>query len=688
MNMNRLKNLHITLQYKVGDNEYDYKLCDGTENKLNFKKIRPNNVYRYYNDKFTKDEHLGKDPMEEMKKLFKNDFNLNLPSSSIFLPKLEDINSILLKDKNANRKYIDEPWSLFIDNFDDNKSYDDLPKLFTKFEEEYLEAYENQADTTKDRRGYYSYEKKIPDYITKRKQKDIFKKYAKFFNEKIDDKEIESKFITDNDYREKVISYYNVYYLLTNIFLPKDTIIVDEFYDSLLDKEVKKYIKVKSIEPMLQLAHIKTITRDQILCYFKLTFEPVSTYNKLQFNISIFDREKFNFKDKYDIPKKITTPIIDTELQKYKDYTNDIFLTRNKKSSTELYFDEKANLNKIVTNYDKLRKINLNNIVTNYDELKKINAKALTYKIKNEYEFFIFQFLFAMIDPNNNSEYKIEEDVSQEYYKYLIDNIFFKLNSTVYLKKFNSKRPYAVIQKVKINEQLTKKLNDRNNNSSNKTETTKTIPDTENSATVKYPSNDLRLKIDDKDTRYNMYIDLHVLFKKTADEKIDMKTKIQSQLKCNYNATILDELFYRLLKYNYKKNFFRDGLTVFANMSSDKDEVPPAEEFLLQDANKNANKDANKDVRNERYRDYRYGNYGLDGDDMYGPRGGKKNNKRKMNTNKCSIPKNKNNKNNKNNNLKKYKKQKYNLKKNRTFKNNKLSSSNTIKNLIKLYLKT
>jgi hypothetical protein len=293
-----------------------------------------------------------------------------------------------------------------------------------------------------------------------------------------------------------------------------------------------------------------------------------------------------------------------------------------------------------------------------------------------------------MIDPNNNSEYKIEEDVSQEYYKYLIDNIFFKLNSTVYLKKFNSKRPYAVIQKVKINEQLTKKLNDRNNNSSNKTETTKTIPDTENSATVKYPSNDLRLKIDGKDTRYNMYIDLHVLFKKTADEKIDMKTKCLSHLKCNYNATILDELFYRLLKYNYKKNFFRDGLTVFANMSSDKDEVPPAEEFLLQDANKNANKDANKDVRNERYRDYRYGNYGLDGDDMYGPRGGKKNNKRKMNTNKCSIPKNKNNKNNKNNNLKKYKKQKYNLKKNRTFKNNKLSSSNTIKNLIKLYLKT
>ena len=1092
--MNRLKKLNITLQYKVGDNEYDYELCGGTENKLNFKKIRPNNVYRYYNDEFTKDEDNDKDPMSQMKELFENDFNLNLPSSSIFLPKLEDINSILLKEKTdlieapkrfdhikilnflntlyatigvekenllnsideftkitefvenlhikprgneydnhdvrklirittnddikntigllllynndlfyyddavssfskikieilqddasndpiinilkffsklhqifylvdeqkylfyliyqilnpsndefwkknseliekknidnfinkpesrkiiytlqkktyefnkinnvliqllkddpnndffttpskyiqkktiitvkiqndtikkwlkayeellhkpattlfqdsttkqenlitwhdkfiahinikpltkeileilnrdivkilptflllfidsvdkfintinkgyelvsespqpyenlffyisqfhsltnvfanlayfeeskyeqffyndnyahrsdvikqimkilsalykktkfiidkkakdeTSRKYIDKPWSLFINNFDGNTSHVDLPNLFTKFQEEYLEAYENQADTTRDRRGYYGHsdEKKIPDYITKRKQKDIFKKYAKFFNEKIDDKELEAKFGTDNDYREKVISYYNVYYLLTNIFLPKDTIIVDDFYDSVLDKEVPKYIKVKSIEPMLQLAHIKTITRDQISCYFKLTFEPVSTYNKLRFNISIFDREKFNFKDKYDIPKKTSdATVADTglhKLQKYKDYTNDIFLTRNKKSSTELYFDEKVNLNKIVTNYDKLRKF---------------NAKTLTYKIKNEYEFFIFQFLFAMIDPNNNSEYKIKENVSQEYYKYLIDNIFFKLNSTVYLKKFNSKKPYAVIQKVKINEQLTKKLNDRNNDSSKGTATTEA---SNNSATVKYPSNDLRLKIDGLDTRYNMYIDLHVLFKKTADEQIDMKTKIQSQLKCNYNATILDELFYRLLKYNYKKNFFSDGLTAFANMSSDKDEVPPAEALLLQDANKvlnkdankdlnkdankDLNKDANKDVRDERYRDYRYGNYGYDGDDMrdrfgddmYGPRGGKKNNKRKMNINKYSIPKNKNKNKNKNNNLKKYKKQKYNSKKNRTFKNKKLSSSNTIKNLIKFYLKT
>ena len=89
--------------------------------------------------------------------------------------------------------------------------------------------------------------------------------------------------------RNKIITYYNIFYILKNILLPIDTIIYDKFVDSISKKLEYKYVRIKSIECTKQLPSIKILTGSNINVYFKIKFEEIPIKSILRFNLHIKD---------------------------------------------------------------------------------------------------------------------------------------------------------------------------------------------------------------------------------------------------------------------------------------------------------------------------------------------------------------------------------------------------------------
>ena len=127
--------------------------------------------------------------------------------------------------------------------------------------------------------------------------------------------------------RNKIITYYNIFYILKNILLPIDTIIYDKFIDSKTKKLEKKYVKVKSIECTNQLSSIKMLAGSNINVYFKIKFEDIPTKSILRFNLHI--------KDENYIQEKINEKLNSSD---FKDYGSKLFISNLNSQDNILFY--------------------------------------------------------------------------------------------------------------------------------------------------------------------------------------------------------------------------------------------------------------------------------------------------------------------------------------------------------------
>ena len=672
---NRTKLLHFISNYDEKDILYFYKVI-----LYNIKHISTALVNNIPSGDI--------DYLTEIKDM--NDFNFN--EISMILTKLASIidskneslincnfykyfMSIIKKNQDNNKKNIFENFknkkfmNLFNNKFD-KKGGEQIKKLFNTLDEDYNKVVTFNKESSSS--GFYipvneqRYLKDIrpKKYNTKEKLESIIYDYLQYI-----DKDIYNKFkknkqkliehvLQRDTLLKQIITYYNIFKLLSEIYLIQDTIIFDDT-NTIKGSSYKKLLNIK---PMLQREQdLKPIITDNTIDFiYRVIFEEIPETSLLIFNINIkyYDEKLDSYdEDSYD--------------EKYIPYSTSIYSQKNNLSDYIIY-NHQLDIKKIISQFPFL--------IQNDDLFKKV-------KPNNVKEIFLNNQLFEHINKpkfiDSSKDKDIQHGQATEHYirDNYINEVFFKKNNILFLNK-----KFYQITEAKINENITiqrARMNKHNIINIDK-DKNKSLGNY-----LAFKNIDKRLAYSNVATSLNFYLDVYCYVKNKIDEKISFNKKFESFFNCNNNANNLDILFKDLLQEYYSENTFKKLLKNNKNT----DEAPPIDKApLLEEVPDINQKQINNTKPND---DLKKFDDKIDFDDkMYFERktnyGGKKLIKKKEK--KLIIKKNKKNKkntifskmyyNNNNNNNKKLKKYTSKYHKNKRKVNLK---TKTIK-LIKYYL--
>ena len=539
------------------------------------------------------------------------------------------IDNILIDDLNVNCKpKIDEIvstnsiFSKFKDNNYENffkikkdSSYTHLTSYFDKLKENFED---NLKKDSEDARGDYS--SKIVKLNTPKEFKEILYKYGEYF-------------VSDNDYKtnnsaekfynfirsdktliNKIISYYNIYIILSEIYIVRDSII---YSSKEFEKELNsnKYRKIKKIIPCTQLSHISFNNSNKLKCYFNIEFENINNYSVVRFNTNLINIEK---------------KIIDNNKtrKKYINYGIKLFDTKSNKKEISiqtdinldsLKYDFNSLLNKNIELFKTKNPKNIKEIFFDNDLFNYVTSKY--YKKTNDINSFLSDLVYKIFF------YKNPENILYNNKFYVVDNVKiinpkeFKENKDIIKKfkeKLNKKENEAPAEGQQASaEQLSQQkvilinslknefpqLKDEIANYINKENKLREDNDFFNNNYLEFKTPDKRLSIDKIDNRYEVFLDVICFIKNSLDEKISLKKRMTCNFDCYNSANNLDSLFKILMKQYFNDNSFKRMLNPsnkgdinLINNSSIKENI---KEDLKQDIKEHLKQDIKEDLKQD-----------------------------------------------------------------------------------------
>ena len=316
---------------------------------------------KYKNNKTFFDNEIVSNNRYPIENILINDLNNNYKSK---IDEIVSTNSIFSKFKDNN-------FENFFKITRDSSIYH-LTAYFNKLKENFED---NLKKDTEEIRGDYN---KIVKLNTPKVFKEILYKYGKYFVNENDYKtnNTPEKFFnfirSDETLIKKIITYYNIYTILNDIYIIRDTIIYSK---EKFSKEVNnnQYKKIKKIIPTKQLPHISFNSSTHLKCYFHVEFENINNNSIIRFNTNLINIEKqlinnskskkyinygINLFDK-NINKKDILINTNIDLNSFKyDFDTllnkniEIFKTKKPKTCKEIFFDNDL-FNYVLNNYKK-----------------------------------------------------------------------------------------------------------------------------------------------------------------------------------------------------------------------------------------------------------------------------------------------------------------------------------------------
>jgi hypothetical protein len=497
--------------------------------------------------------------------------NLDLSQKSKFYTKVMKIKKDKEKEEQKQENIFEEFKNKnFMKLFDiNNENGRQIKKLFNILDEDYdkvstfnKDLYSSSSLNSRDIDEYNS--KKPKYYNNKEKLESIIYDYAQYIDKDIYNKLKKNKKDLINHITQRVkpfkqiITYYNIFKLLTELYIIKDTIIFNTILRG------SPYKKILNIEPMPQPKLYPSFRG--IVFIYSVTFEDIPETSLLRFNINIINNdeklisnEKKEDKDKKQTSESKKEEDEDTYVEKYIPYSSSIYSQKNDLSEYIIY-NHRLDVKKIISQFPFLIK---NDVL-----FKKI-------KPSNVNEIFINNKLFQHINNgkfiDSSKKEVIEHDETIEKYirKNYINELFFKKNNILFLNK-----KFYQITEAKINKNITKQRK-------KKYEKDQKSP----VLYVAYKNIDNRLAYSDVGTTLNFYLDVYCYVKNKIDEKITFNKKFESFFNCNNSANNLDILFKDLLQEYYSENTFKNLLKSNKNI----DEVPLIDEVPFIDENPEKN---------------------------------------------------------------------------------------------------
>ena len=504
------------LKYKIGNNTFKYLNID----KFSFDKIRNNNMYDREKEKFIQFKEKQDNPDYKWTDKPKNytDFKaylnnkdkskniFKIPLSSFYFT-YENLNAIIsdntLNNLSQNKNDYDK---FFIENEENEENEDNIYNQIS----EYFKALKKNYDANirqDSKTSSTSSREELFDWNNDTTRKEIIRKFGKFLLTQSEIANADTNLKSNDKKLKNIITYYNILKILETFYISRDCILKEKIYEE-IDGDIKEtknpvYIKIKKIKPV-------KLTEEQIQSSFgynilkpiyEIEFEKVDNLSKIEFHL--------NLKDQYNPERLINT--METKYSivtddKYKVYPNSIFLNiKEKKFNLDINLD-----------YNKFHNIKDSEFTTR----TKINMNKL---IKN----------------------------------YYIDQIFFK--STTSLKHPDPEKGFAIIKKTVIRAQ----------NELTDIEQRETIQrDILNENFTFYnekQSPDIRLAIDNLQSKIIIYLDVKVTFKKNLKDSIPLKKQLNEKFACIKRANTIDGIIQNLVGENYPKNSLENKMRIINN---------------------------------------------------------------------------------------------------------------------------
>ena len=428
----------------------------------------------------------------------------------------------------------------FMKLFDiNNENGRQITKLFDILDEDYdkvstfnKDLYSSSSLNSRDTDEYNS--KKPKYYNNKEKLESIIYDYAQYIDKDIYNKLKKNKKDLINHITQRIkpfkqiITYYNIFKLLTELYIIKDTII---FNTNLKGSHYKKILK---IEPMIQLKLKPLFRGDNINFIYSVTFEEIPETSLLRFNINIINND-----EKLISNAKKEDKDEDSYDEKYIPYSTSIYSQKNNLSDYIIY-NHKLDVKKIISQFPFL--------IQNDDLFKKV-------KPNNVNEIFLNNQLFEhinkpkFIDSSKKEDIEHGKDIEHSIRDNYINELFLKKDNILFLNK-----KFYQITEAKINESFTKQRKKTNEtNIINKEDDDNIV---KNGYYLAYNNIDNRLAYSGVGTSLNFYLDVYCYVKNKIDEKISFNKKFESFFNCNNSANNLDILFKDLLQEYYSENTF------------------------------------------------------------------------------------------------------------------------------------
>ena len=587
-----VKGLTISVKTKVKDREFDWDcynkffsfqkpddITNITDNNYDiifkqFKLKLEENTYKDFFIKYKEDQSTfnnyivygNSKPIQNLVSELNKDSNLK-----------DEIEKLFAKNSDFT-KFRDNNYENFFKITTDG-SINHLITYFNKLKENFKENFKKD---TEEIRGDYN---KIVKLNTPKVFKDILYKYGKYFVNENDYKtnNTPEKFYnfirSDETLIKKIITYYNIYTILNDIYIIRDSIIYSK---EKFSKEINnnRYKKIKKIIPCIQLQHISFNNTNNLKCYFDIKFENINNNSIIRFYTNLINIEKqlinnSKSKKKYinygtnlfdkNINEKDILISKDIDLNRFKyDFDSllnkniEIFKNKKPKNIKEIFFDNDL-FNYVLANYKKT------NDNYNYDDFfNDLVNKIFFYK--NPENILYNNNKFYVID--NVKILKLNElKENKEIIKNFKDNLK-KLEEKEKQKETGSKQAEEaedgskIKSQVKENDQETLKKKLKEGFNILKEEIDKYIDNEENYELLsnnyqEFDSNDSRLKIDKIDSRFEIYLDVVCYIKNSLDEKVSLNKKMSCNFNCYNSADNLDNLFKILLKQYFDDDSFK-----------------------------------------------------------------------------------------------------------------------------------
>ena len=501
------------LKYKIGNNTFKYLNID----KFSFDKIRNNNMYDREKEKFIqfkekqdKSDYKWTDKPKNHtdfkaylnnKDVSKNIFKI--PLSSFYFT-YENLNAIISDNTLNNSSQNKNDYDkFFIENEENEDNIDNQISEYFKALKKNYDANIRQASKT----SSTSSREELFDWNNDTTRKEIIRKFGKFLLTQSEIANADTNLKSNDKKLKNIITYYNILKILETFYISRDCILKEKIYEE-IDGDIKEtknsvYIKIKKIKPV-------KLTEEQIQSSFgynilkpiyEIEFEKVDNLSKIEFHL--------NLKDQYNPERLINTKETKYSIvtdDKYKVYPNSIFLNiKEKKFNLDINLD-----------YNKFHNIKDSEFTTR----TKINMNKL---IKN----------------------------------YYIDQIFFK--PTTSLKHPDPEKGFAIIKKTVIRAQ----------NQLTDIEQRETIQrDILNENFTFYnekQSPDIRLAIDNLQSKIIIYLDVKVTFKKNLKDSIPLKKQLNEKFACIKRANTIDGIIQNLVGENYPKNSLENKMRIINN---------------------------------------------------------------------------------------------------------------------------
>ena len=405
--------------------------------------------------------------------------------------------------------------------------------------------------------------------------KEILFNNASYF---IDDEEMKNynsenlyqKIGTDTNLIKKIITYYNIHFILNNFYLTDNTIIEKQNNNNKIS-----YFKIKKLSKIKQINSNLFVNNDSLNCYFDIEYEPIIMSSFINFYLNVIDLQKATKKYNYNNDK-------------YKKYNTNIFYENSDTNRSEyVYYDPNIDYNIVYNNF--------NNLINNDYYLKKNNVKE--YK-----DLFTYTSNFKYIQRI----YKKEENKDDNKYindirNFFIKKFFLKTKNILYLNKFaeiyNVKEKKNTTTEKAMDKVTEDSLVDELGASSKKAEVVDTKEERKEGEDKKVISKFIN-RVEMRDIRYfeyytyEVFLDVEIFYKEKKDEIISLNTKFLNLAKCYDKAEVIDNIFYKLLKSKYPSNFFKKQIYKI-------NEKPTEEKDIKQETNTETNEETIEETNEE-----------------------------------------------------------------------------------------